>query len=121
MKKMNLLRDILDGVREIERRERKKNVKHSEENLETTQLANKKSTIKITRDPLPSMLSTSGKNIDNAFQQWGVSSKSIEFDPNTIVFYGINKDTPTHMAKLKDLQTLSIYDPSLADKILTLS
>jgi hypothetical protein len=126
MKKMNLLHDILVGLKELERQEQQVSPRYShdarsEENFENTSIP-KKSTIKITRDPNVTMSPSSNKDMDSYVGEWNKSAgKSYEFDPNTIVFYGIDKDSTKHMSKLKDLQTLSIYDPGLADKILTLS
>jgi hypothetical protein len=120
--KMSLLHDILRGLEELERREAVKVQQKStpEIGVRPSNIP-KKSMIKVIREPSAATTPTTNQAYPNYAEKGQSSQESYQFDPNTIVFYGVRLDSPQHHAKLKDLEKLSRTDPGLAQKILTLA
>lgn len=108
--KMNLLHDILRGLEALERKEQvatpkpKQNSPKGFGNL-----------IKVTRQgPAGEPISSDPYAVDYPPQTY-------DYDPDQVVFFQVQTDSPEHHAKLKDFDMITKCDPTTAHKILTLA
>ena len=124
--KMKLLQDILKGLEELERHEQKKVQSKPSAPKDGMPFKLHGSLIKVNRETSvkgnpPGKTSDVTRTIPKTYENYGVKNSPYEFDPDDVVFLGVKRDSDHHHSKLRDLSTVSRYDPSLAHKILTLS
>jgi hypothetical protein len=110
--KFNLLNDILRGLEELEKRE-------GNQQIAPTGMSKMLGNIKITRQPGQTVGKSTPKTYNRYAEQYG-GRYNCEYDPNTVAFLGIDKDSDTHHAQLSSLNLINRYDPHLARKILSL-
>ena len=127
--KMNLLNDILKGLEALERQQDKPVQSQKQDtqkpgkfNLLGKMVAIKRETGLKGNPPgkTSDVSTTRPKTYANYAETYG-QKESYNFDPETVVFFGVKGDSAHHHAKVRDLDMISRIDPSLAHRILTLS
>lgn len=116
--KMNLLNDILKGLEALERRQLTKKPVSTATSPKSTGKKSFGKLITVSREP---SRGPAGEPISTDPYAVDYPAQPYEYDPEQLVFLQVDRNSPDHSSKLKDLGIISKYDPTTAHKILTLA